>query len=49
VDFLSADDLGEIMRAMGFRPTEDELKELLAEIDEVRQRAGCSEAQRLTR
>merc|ERR1711973_911908 len=34
VDFLSADDLGEIMRAMGFRPTEGELKDLLAEIDE---------------
>ena len=34
VEFLSADDLGEIMRAMGFRPTEEELKELLAEIDE---------------
>merc|ERR1711971_1341428 len=34
VDFLSADDLGEIMRAMGFRPTEEELKELLLEIDE---------------
>merc|ERR1711970_1125760 len=34
VDFLSADDLGEIMRAMGFRPTEEELKDLLAEIDE---------------
>ena len=33
-DFLSADDLGEIMRAMGFRPTEEELKELLVEIDE---------------
>merc|ERR1712241_433820 len=33
-DFLSADDLGEIMRAMGFRPTEEELKELLIEIDE---------------
>merc|ERR1711862_720681 len=33
-DFLSADDLGEIMRAMGFRPTEEELKELLLEIDE---------------
>merc|ERR1712083_1168192 len=33
VEFLSADDLGEIMRAMGFRPTEDELKELLAEIE----------------
>merc|ERR1719422_2711440 len=27
-DFLSADDLGEIMRAMGFRPTEEELKDL---------------------
>merc|ERR1712107_638714 len=26
-DFLSADDLGEIMRAMGFRPTEEELKD----------------------
>merc|ERR1712215_483919 len=34
VDFLSADDLGEIMRAMGFRPTEEELKDLLAEIGE---------------
>merc|ERR1711981_813807 len=34
VEFLSADDLGEIMRAMGFRPTEEELKSLLAEIDE---------------
>merc|ERR1711935_744320 len=33
-DFLSADDLGEIRRAMGFRPTEEELKELLLEIDE---------------
>merc|ERR1712212_279526 len=33
-DFLSADDLGEIMRAMGFCPTEDELKDLLKEIDE---------------
>merc|ERR1712147_266198 len=33
-DFLSADDLGEIMRAMGFRPSEEELKELLVEIDE---------------
>merc|ERR1711953_1228793 len=33
-DFLSADDLGEIMRAMGFRPTGEELKELLVEIDE---------------
>merc|ERR1711970_42977 len=34
VEFLSADDLGEITRAMGFRPTEEELKELLLEIDE---------------
>merc|ERR1711913_107161 len=33
VEFLSADDLGEIMRAMGFRPTEEELKDLLAEIE----------------
>merc|ERR1712098_948661 len=33
-EFLSADDLGEIMRAMGFRPTEEELKDLLQEIDE---------------
>merc|ERR1712223_11386 len=33
-DFLSADDLGEIMRAMGLRPTEEELKSLLEEIDE---------------
>ena len=33
-EFLSADDLGEIMRAMGFRPTEEELKDLLLEIDE---------------
>merc|ERR1712156_582680 len=31
-DFLSANDLGEIMRAMGFRPTEEELKDLLHEI-----------------
>merc|ERR1711963_119377 len=33
-EFLSADDLGEIMRAMGFRPTEEELKSLLVEIGE---------------
>ena len=33
-EFLGADDLGEIMRAMGFRPTEEELKDLLLEIDE---------------
>merc|ERR1712051_775108 len=35
VEFLSADDLGEIMRAMGFRPTEEELKELLAEFSQL--------------
>merc|ERR1712145_37129 len=28
-DYLSADDLGEIMRAMGFRPTEEELVDLV--------------------
>merc|ERR1712066_372664 len=33
-DFLSGDDLGEIMRAMGFRPTEEELADLLHEVDE---------------
>merc|ERR1712105_575574 len=33
-DFLSADDLGDIMRAMGFRPSEEELKSLLEEVDE---------------
>merc|ERR1712024_361189 len=33
-DFLSGDDLGEIMRAMGFRPTEEELVDLLHEVDE---------------
>merc|ERR1712168_1402869 len=33
-DYLSADDLGEIMRAMGFRPTEGELVDLVNEIDE---------------
>jgi len=33
-DYLSADDLGEIMRAMGFRPTEEELVDLVNEIDE---------------
>ena len=31
---MSADDLGEIMRAMGFRPTEEELVDLVNEIDE---------------
>merc|ERR1711973_396492 len=33
-DYLPADDLGEIMRAMGFRPTEEELVDLVNEIDE---------------
>merc|ERR1712027_121506 len=33
-DYLSADDLGEIMRAMGFRPTEEELVDLVNEVDE---------------
>merc|ERR1712076_96435 len=33
-DFLSADDLDEILRAMGFRPTKEELMDILAEIDE---------------
>merc|ERR1711860_427091 len=33
-EFLSADDLNEIMRAMGFRPSKEELQELLEEIDE---------------
>merc|ERR1712126_291767 len=33
-EFLSGDDLGEIMRAMGFRPTEGELADLLHEVDE---------------
>jgi len=31
-DFLSGDDLGDIMRAMGFRPTDEELKDLLEEV-----------------
>jgi len=34
VDFLSADDLDEILRAMGFRPSKEELQEILLEIDE---------------
>jgi len=34
VDFLSADDLDDILRAMGFRPSAEELKEILEEIDE---------------
>merc|ERR1711976_513363 len=33
-DFLSADDLDDILRAMGFRPSKEELKESLEEIDE---------------
>ena len=33
-DFLSADDLDEILRAMGFRPSKEELMDILAEIDE---------------
>ena len=34
-DFLSADDLDDILRAMGFRPSKEELQEILLEIDEV--------------
>ena len=33
-DFLSADDLDDILRAMGFRPSKEELQEILLEIDE---------------
>merc|ERR1711890_192836 len=33
-EFLSADDLGEVLRAMGFRPSQEELQEILKEIDE---------------
>merc|ERR1712110_46909 len=33
-DFLSADDLDEILRAMGFRPSKEELMDILAEVDE---------------
>merc|ERR1712117_944745 len=32
-DFLSADDLDDILRAMGFRPSKEELREILAEVD----------------
>merc|ERR1712008_398879 len=32
--FLSADDLDEILRAMGFRPSAEEIAAILAEIDE---------------
>jgi calmodulin len=34
VEFLSADDLDEILRAMGFRPSKEELMDILSEIDE---------------
>merc|ERR1711978_607528 len=33
-DYLLADDIDEVMRAMGFRPTAEELAELIEEIDE---------------
>merc|ERR1712133_238137 len=33
-EFLSADDLDEILRAMGFRPSSEELTAILTEIDE---------------
>ena len=33
-DFLGADDLDDILRAMGFRPSKEELNEILLEIDE---------------
>merc|ERR1712158_190644 len=33
-EFLSADDLDEILRAMGFRPSKEELQDILEEIDE---------------
>merc|ERR1739845_50827 len=33
-DFLTADDLDEILRAIGFRPSKEELLDILAEIDE---------------
>merc|ERR1712073_236438 len=33
-DFLGADDLDEILRAMGFRPSKEELMDILKEIDE---------------
>ncbi len=32
--FLSADDLDDILRGMGFRPSKEELKDILEEIDE---------------
>jgi len=33
-DFLGSDDLDDILRAMGFRPSAEELKDILEEIDE---------------
>merc|ERR1712141_710053 len=33
-DFLGADDLDDILRAVGFRPSKEELQEILEEIDE---------------
>jgi Ca2+-binding EF-hand superfamily protein len=33
-DYLLAEEIDEVMRAMGFRPTEEELAELIEEIDE---------------
>ena len=33
-DFLSADDLEDILRVFGFRPSKEELQEILEEIDE---------------
>merc|ERR1712235_211618 len=33
-EFLGADDLDDILRAMGFRPSKEELMDILAEIDE---------------
>lgn len=33
-DFLGSDDLDDILRAMGFRPSKEELKDILEEIDE---------------
>ena len=33
-EFLDAEDLGEILRVFGFRPSEEELHEILLEIDE---------------
>ena len=42
-EFLGADDLDDILRAMGFRPSKEELKEILEEIDED----GSGEATRV--